>query len=186
MERNRESAGVPVTAIGQDSHRFAAGNPSTETRILKLGGVEVPGHRPLEGNSDADVVLHALTNAVSGLTGVNILGPTADRMCADGIVDSAAYLAEALRFLEGRLLHVSISIEAAVPRMMPLFPAMRDRIAGLCGIDPGCVGLTATSGEGLTACGRGEGISVLCVATALLRPGLPPPGLPPSADPPVS
>ena len=69
-------------AIGQDSHRF---EPDGSDKKLILGGVVIEGCPGLSGNSDADVVLHALTNAVSGITCVNILGEEADRMCRQGV-----------------------------------------------------------------------------------------------------
>lgn len=127
----------------------------------------IPDERPLEGNSDADVVLHALTNAISGLTGVNILGSIADRMCLDEkITDSAAYLEAALETLgEKRLIHVSVSLECKRPRLTPHIAAMRTRIAELTGLTPADIGITATSGEGLTAVGRGEGIAAICIVT---------------------
>lgn len=157
------------TAIGQDSHRFVTEDAwkADPARPLMLGGVAIPDERPLDGNSDADVMLHALTNAVSGVTGINILGPIADRMCLEErITDSAAYLRAALDTLGGRkLVHVSISVECRRPRLTPHIPAIRARIAELTGLMVDDVGLTATSGEGLTDFGRGEGMAVLCLVT---------------------
>ena len=154
------------TAIGQDSHRFAA--ESDTGRPLMLAGVQIPDAPGLLGNSDADVVLHAVTNAVSGITGVNILGAVSDRMCLEeGIQDSAAYLVEALRHMDGfRPVHLSVSVEAARPRLAPHIDKMKARLAGLLSLDAGRIGLTATTGEGLTDFGRGLGIQVFCVLTA--------------------
>lgn len=157
------------SAIGQDSHRFVSddGWASDRERPLMLGGVVIPDERPLDGNSDADVVLHALTNAISGITGVNILGTIADRMCQEEkITDSAAYLQAALDTLGNRqLVNISVSVEARRPRLTPHIPAIRARIAELTDLATEDVGLTATSGEGLTAFGRGEGIAVFCLVT---------------------
>ena len=153
-----------LCAIGQDSHRFAQ-----EDRPLMLGGVLLPGETGLAANSDGDVLLHALTNAVSGVTGRNILGPIADEMCRAGETDSRAYLREALRDLKergGRIVHVSFSVEAARPHLYRHIPAIKESVAGLLEITPAHVGLTATSGEGLTDFGRGEGIQVFCQITA--------------------
>lgn len=150
-------------AIGQDSHRFC----EAPGKKLLLGGVEITGHRPLLGNSDSDVVLHALTNAVSGITGVNILGECADNLCARGITDSACYLKEALHHLVWPISHVSFSVECAVPILAPHLPRIRQHIADLLGISQSCVGFTATSGEGLTPWGRGEGISCTCILTVV-------------------
>jgi len=150
-------------AIGQDSHRFEAQNSD---RKLILGGVVFDGP-PLKGNSDADVVLHALTNAVSGITGINILGEIADKMCLqDNIKDSSAYLMEALKYMKGTISHVSFSIECSVPKISPKIPMMKKRIAGLLNIKESDVGITATTGEGLTDFGRGLGIQCFCILTA--------------------
>jgi 2-C-methyl-D-erythritol 2,4-cyclodiphosphate synthase len=155
------------TAIGQDSHRFIEG-PDGGKRILLLAGVPISGAPPLAGNSDADVVLHAVTNAVSGITGVNVLGKIADRMCLEErITDSAAYLAEALLHLGAfRVVHLSVSIEAGRPRLSPYIEAMRQKLARLLSLEISEIGLTVTSGEDLTDFGRGLGIQVLCVLTA--------------------
>ena len=87
-------------AIGQDSHAFDFNN---NDKKLILGGVVFEGHTPLAGNSDADVILHSITNAVSGITCVNILGKTADILCENGITDSKVYLAEALKHLKDKI-----------------------------------------------------------------------------------
>lgn len=152
-------------AIGQDSHRF---EPENSTKKLILGGISIEGCPGLEGNSDADVVLHALTNAVSGITCVNILGEVSDRMCRGGITDSRAYLKAALSYMkrEARILHVSISIEALRPKLSPHIDRMRTSLAGLLEIDPGCIGITATTGEGLTEFGKGNGIFCTAILTA--------------------
>ena len=153
-------------AIGQDSHRFEEGE-----KPLILGGVLLKNEKGLKANSDGDVLLHALTNAVSGATGRNILGPVADALCQSGFTDSWVYLNEALRDLRrmgGRIAHVSFTVEAARPRLYPYIPEIRESVAAMLGIPVSCVGLTATSGEGLTAFGRGEGIQVFCLLTASL------------------
>ncbi len=151
--------------IGQDSHAFDRQNPDKK---LVLAGVVIEHSPGLKGNSDADVVLHAVTNAVSGVTGVNILGERSDYLCQEkGITDSAEYLKDALRFLrKGEILHVSVSIEAKTPKLAPHIDRMKMRLAQLLGISPNNVGITATSGEGLTAFGRGEGIQAVAVLTA--------------------
>lgn len=149
-------------SIGQDSHRFDFDN---KDKKLVLGGLVMEG-TPLSGNSDADVVLHALTNAVSGITGVNILGATADKMCLEeGITDSSEYLREALKHLKGTISHVSFSLECSMPKLSPVIPDMKKRIAGLLNISEADVGITATTGEGLTDFGRGLGIQCFCILT---------------------
>jgi len=149
-------------SIGQDSHRFDTENSGKK---LILGGVHFEGP-PLKGNSDSDVVLHALINAISGITCVNILGEIADKMCfIDGITDSRAYLKEALKYLNGSIIHASFSIECAIPKISPMINEMRKSIASLLNIDESCIGITATTGEGLTDFGRGLGIQCLCILT---------------------
>ena len=155
-------------ALGQDSHRFE----EEKDKPLVLGGVLIEGERGLKANSDGDVLLHALTNAVSGVTGRNILGPVADALCRAGETDSRTYLREALNDLErlgGRILHVSFSVEAKRPRLFPHIPAIKESVAALLGLAPAHVGLTATSGESLTGFGRGEGMQVFCLITAELK-----------------
>ena len=155
---------MQYAAIGQDSHRF---EPEDSAKPLRLGGILIPGCPGLSGNSDADVVLHAVTNAVSGITGINILGTVSDRMCLDeGITDSLAYLQHALTFLNGRKpVHLSVSVECARPRLSPHIPEIREHLAGVLTLDPHHVGFTATTGEGLTAFGRGEGIFCTAILT---------------------
>ena len=153
------------TGLGQDSHRFDFDNSA---KSLMLGGVEFPDGPPLRGNSDADVVLHAVTNAISGVTGVNIIGAVSDDLCLNqGITDSRVYLKEALKYLDNlRIAHVSISIEGKHPKISPSIDVMKTSLASLLGITPRDVGITATSGEGLTDFGKGEGIQVLAIVTA--------------------
>lgn len=155
------------TAIGQDSHRFDDENK--EKKKLVLGGVIFEDETPLKGNSDADVVLHSVTNAISGITGVNILGPIADKMCLDqGITDSREYLREALKYLEeNQISHLSISIECLRPKIFPKITEMKESIADLMNINPANIGITATTGEGLTDFGKGEGIQVFSIITVM-------------------
>ncbi len=152
-------------AIGQDSHRFEK-QPSSKP--LMLGGVHISDMPGLEGNSDADVVLHALCNAISGLSGVNILGELTDRLCKEqGITDSRVYVSEALKTLgDIHLVHVSVSIEAMRPHLQKFIGAIKQSLAGLLQLPPESIGVTATSGEGLTSFGRGEGIQTLVIASA--------------------
>ena len=138
---------VSISTIGQDSHRF--GEPCGDT-LIRLGGIDIPFDRPIEANSDGDVVYHAITNAISGFTGVNILGGEADKICLEkGIKDSSVYLEKALEYLTGgKIIHCSVTIECLRPKLMPHI-----------------VGITATTGEGLTGFGKGEGIQVFCILT---------------------
>ncbi|KMQ50477.1 2-C-methyl-D-erythritol 2,4-cyclodiphosphate synthase [Chitinispirillum alkaliphilum] len=157
-----------ISAIGQDSHRFEA---EETTKPLVLGGVEIEGCPGLDGNSDADVILHALTNAISGISGVNVLGAVSDELCLErGITDSKIYLHKAIETAHNyRLLHVSISVEASRPHLSKHMAKIKKSLSQLLSLPAEHVGLTATTGEGLTACGRGEGIQALVIVSACRR-----------------
>ena len=149
-------------AIGQDSHRFDFEN---KDKTLLLGGVIFEGYKGLLGNSDADVVLHAITNAVSGITCKNILGEVADELCKQRIIDSEVYLKKALEYLKYKIQHLSISIECKSPKITPKIEEMRKNIARILNVEPQSIGITATTGEELTEVGKGQGISVICIIT---------------------
>lgn len=149
-------------AIGQDSHRIDYKN--TEKKLI-LGGIEFENEFSLQANSDGDVILHAITNAVSGITCVNILGDKADQMCKNGILDSEEYLKQALKYLKEKIVHISISIECKTPKITPKIPEMRSNIARILKVPENCIGITATTGEGLTDCGSGFGISAIAIIT---------------------
>lgn len=154
--------------IGQDSHKFES---SPSIKPLLLGGIVIPGAPGLSGNSDADVVLHALTNAISGVSCVNILGKISDTLClVDGIADSSVYLKKALETLKDfQISHISVSIECKKPKLEKFIEDIRTSLSKLLSVGPSDVGITATSGEGLTAYGRGEGIQVFAIVTALKK-----------------
>jgi 2-C-methyl-D-erythritol 2,4-cyclodiphosphate synthase len=156
---------VFFSAIGQDSHRF---EPEGSEKVCMLGGVPIPGVPGLAGNSDADVILHALCNALSGLSGETVLGAVTDRMCLDqGITDSSEYVKKALAALGGiQLCHLSITVEAKRPHLAKHVTAIRSAVADLVGLPLRHVGLTATTGEGLTAFGKGEGVAAFVIASA--------------------
>jgi len=156
------------TGLGQDSHRFDTDNPN---KPLMLAGIQIEDGTPgLLGNSDADVVLHAVTNAISGISGVNILGKISDELCQQGFTDSSVYLNRALHTLGNlEIQHVSISLECQYPKISPHIAAMKQNLARLLDIRLRDVGITATSGEGLTAFGRGEGIQALVIISVGLR-----------------
>lgn len=152
-----------ISTIGQDSHKIA----SITTKPLILGGVEFEDAKfCLEANSDGDVVLHAIANAISGFTGVNVLGKIADNMCKSGITSSRAYVEKALEFMNenAEILHVSISIEAWRPKFAPKINQMRSEIANILHLhDSSQVCITATTGEQLTEFGKGNGIFVTVI-----------------------
>lgn len=159
---------MPVKiGIGQDSHRLT--KEGADTKPLMLGGVRIDSDYTLEGNSDADVVLHALCNAVSSVSGEVILGPVTDRMCKkEGITDSSEYVKAALKTLRAqKITHVAVSIECKIPLIVPYIDSMRKNIAELLGLTIEDVGITATSGEGLTDFGKGLGIQAFAVITTI-------------------
>ncbi|HAV42731.1 TPA: 2-C-methyl-D-erythritol 2,4-cyclodiphosphate synthase [bacterium] len=150
--------------LGQDSHRFEEGT----NKPLILGGIKIPSRLPLRGNSDSDVVLHALCNAISSISGKNILGRYADRLCKEGITDSKIYVKEALKTLKDyRITHVSIAIECLRPKISPHLGKMRSKIAEILEVKKNDVGITVTTGEGLSEFGQGKGIQALVVVTTI-------------------
>lgn len=150
--------------IGQDSHRFE-GEESTKTCII--AGLEFPDVPGWDANSDGDIVFHAICNAISSVTGTLILGGIADELCLEqGITDSEVYLREALKTLgDTAIRHIAITLEGKRPKFKTRIEEMRRSIAKVCGIDTSQVGITATTGEGLTGFGRGEGAQCIVVAT---------------------
>lgn len=147
--------------IGQDSHKF------TKNKPLILGGVKVSDRGGLGGDSDSDVILHSLCNALSSAIGGDSLGTWSDDMCQAGIKDSKKYV-EAIfakvKVHKYKVLNVSISVEAKKPFIeLEVAGKMKKTIAGLLEIDNRQVGITFTSGEGLTPFGRGLGVQSICL-----------------------
>jgi len=146
---------------GYDVHRMMPG------RRLVLGGLEIPHERGLDGHSDADVVLHALCDALLGAAGLGDLGtyfPPGDERWRDA--DSADLLVRVRELIRARgyaLVNCDLTLIAEAPKIAPHRERMRARIAGLLGIALEEVGLKATTNEGLGAIGRGEGIAAFAV-----------------------
>ena len=154
------------TGIGLDSHQFVEGESD---RVLVLGGLVFDDAPALSGNSDADVILHAVTDAISGVTGRTVIGAVADAMCKEGITDSKEYLKLSLADLaDWQISHLSVAVECLRPKIDPKVPALRASLAGLLGIKDSDVCITATTGEGLNDCGRGLGIQASAVLTAVI------------------
>lgn len=150
--------------MGRDSHRFLSEDSS---KFCIIGGVifeNVPG---LGGESDGDVVFHAICNAITSLSGIPILGGLARELRQkDGITDSAVYVEKALETLAPQKIeHVALSLEGSRPKLQPRVEEMRAKIAEILRLDISQVGLTATSGEGLTDFGCGDGLQCLCTIT---------------------
>ncbi len=156
--------GVRV-GLGQDSHRF-----SERKKPLVLGGYVVPNERGLEANSDGDVVLHSLFNALSSALGGRSLGITADEMCRKGVTDSRKYLKAIIERMNAEKLaigNISLCIEAKKPKLEQHHDSIKKSLCTILAIGEGQIGLTFTSGEGLTGFGRGEGMQCLCMATLI-------------------
>lgn len=151
------------TGIGFDAHRFAEG------RRLVLGGVEIPHHRGLLGHSDADVLAHALADALLGAMALGDIGrhfPDTDARWKDA--DSLVILARAAELVRAggaRIHNVDATVMAERPRIAPHLALMRERLARAIGIEPGAVSIKATTLEKMGAIGREEGIAVMAVAT---------------------
>ncbi len=157
---------VVRTGIGQDSHRFL---PSNSSKLCMIGGLIFEDAPGFMANSDGDVVLHAICNAISSLTGVLVLGDIADDLCLkNGITDSEVYLVEAMKTLGNqKITHVAISIEAKKPRLKPRIIEMRANIARIMELSISQVGITATTGEGLTSVGCGDGLVAFVIITTI-------------------
>lgn len=152
------------TGIGQDSHRFLPADTSKPCIMAGLIFDDTPG---FNANSDGDVVFHAICNAISSITGVLILGAIADELCLKGgITDSEVYLKEAMKTLgKQKVSHVAVTIEAKKPKFKNRLLEMRENIARVMDIEVSQVGITATSGEGLTDFGCGLGVQCFAIVT---------------------
>jgi 2-C-methyl-D-erythritol 2,4-cyclodiphosphate synthase len=149
--------------IGYDIHRFS----DDPTRRLVLCGIEFPGEVGLEGHSDADAPLHALTDALLGAAGLGDIGdhfPPTDEQWKDA--DSGDLLQFALGKLSGRfrIANVDVTIVGERPKIAPRRAEMRARVAMLLVLPLENVNIKATTNEGLGALGRSEGLAALAVA----------------------
>ena len=142
-------------------------HPFDESRPLILGGVRISDRGGLGGHSDADAVLHALTDALLGATGSGDIGqhfPSDDARWKNA--DSSRFLAEAKRIaieMEAEIANVDITIIAQQPKLAPYRDAMREKIAELLDLPAGHVNIKATTTDHLGFIGRGEGICAMAV-----------------------
>jgi 2-C-methyl-D-erythritol 2,4-cyclodiphosphate synthase len=149
--------------IGFDVHGFADGRP------LVLGGVTIPAARGLDGHSDADIVCHAVADAVLGAAALGDLGthfPSGDSRWKDAqsteLLRSVVAMAADAGF---RVVSVDVTIVIEQPALAPYRDEMRKQIAQCCGVDVSDVSIKATTTDGLGLVGRGEGAAALAVAT---------------------
>ena len=156
---------TPRVGIAYDLHRLVPG------RRLRLGGVDIPGELGLLGHSDADVVLHAICDALLGAAGLGDIGehfPDSDPRWKDADSrDLLSAVLEQVRRAAWRIGNVDLVIHAQRPRLTPHKPDIRASIATLLGLSPQAVNVKATTNEGLDAVGRGEAIA--CWAAVILE-----------------
>ncbi|MEY2495511.1 MAG: 2-C-methyl-D-erythritol 2,4-cyclodiphosphate synthase [Verrucomicrobiota bacterium] len=151
------------SGIGYDAHRLAPG------RKLILGGIEIPHDRGLDGHSDADVLCHAIADALLGAVGESDIGhhfPNTDESIRG--ISSLEILQrtnELLGQMRARAVNVDATLIAEAPKIAPHIPAMREKIATALGLERSRVSIKATTNEGLGAIGRGEGMAAMAVAT---------------------
>jgi 2-C-methyl-D-erythritol 2,4-cyclodiphosphate synthase len=149
------------TGLGYDCHRFSPG------RRLVLGGVEVPFELGLAGHSDADVLTHAVVDALLGAAALGDIGqhfPDTDERYRDA--DSLSLLRATVRLLDGfAIRHVDATVVLEAPRLAEHRDAMRASLADAMGLTVENVSVKATRGEGMGFVGRGEGAAALAIAT---------------------
>ena len=154
------------TGSGYDVHAFAAGDHVT------LGGVRIPHQQGLSGHSDADVVLHALVDAILGALADGDIGvhfPPSDPQWRGASSDRfLAFAVERLRARGGRIAHLDVNVICEAPRIGPHRDVMRARIAEIAGIDVARVAVKATTSEKLGFIGRSEGMAAFATATIRL------------------
>ncbi|CCB90075.1 2-C-methyl-D-erythritol 2,4-cyclodiphosphate synthase [Simkania negevensis] len=150
--------------IGQDSHRFLPDGANKKCIIAGLVFEDAPG---MDADSDGDVVFHAICNAITSLTHVPILGRIAIDLChKQGITDSRVYLEKALATLDGQKIeHIALTIEGKRPKFQKRSEEIRQNVAEVVKLELDQVGITFTSGDGLTSFGKGEGLMCYAVVT---------------------
>lgn len=148
--------------MGYDVHRLVAG------RKLVLGGVTIPFEKGLLGHSDADVLVHAVCDALLGAAGLGDIGlhfPDSDPKLKD--ISSIKILAGTYELVCSKgftIINLDATILADAPKMSPYKEAMQKNIARTIEIEPDCINVKATTFEGLGMIGKGEGIGAICVA----------------------
>ena len=152
---------MQCVGFGYDSHRFVPGRP------LVLGGVGIEHESGLAGHSDADAVLHAITDAILGAIGSDDIGEhfdNADPRWADANSETFVRAAVAIAGRQGlAVVNCDVTILAEQPRLGDHKPAMKARIAAMLGVDGARVAVKAKTNEGMGAIGRGEGIAAMAV-----------------------
>ena len=154
---------MTLSGIGYDVHQLTEGRP------LVLGGVTIPHSKGLEGHSDADVLAHAIADAMLGAIAAGDIGrhfPNTDESIRG--INSLDILARAAALLDAagaRLIHIDATLIAEAPKIAPFLPAMRAALAGAVGLPLARVSVKATTNETMGFLGRGEGIAAMAVAS---------------------
>jgi 2-C-methyl-D-erythritol 2,4-cyclodiphosphate synthase len=157
---------MTLSGIGYDVHRLVEG------RVLILGGVEIPHTHGLEGHSDADVLAHAIADAVLGAIGERDIGfhfPNSDQSIRG--ISSLEILRKVASLVSergGRVINIDATLVAEAPKISPHVAQMRTNLAGVLKLDPRRVGVKATTNEQMGFLGRGEGMAALAVASVEL------------------
>jgi 2-C-methyl-D-erythritol 2,4-cyclodiphosphate synthase len=160
---------MPRSGLGFDTHAFARG------RALVLGGVDIPHDQGLAGHSDADVLTHAVIDALLGAAGLGDIGqhfPDSDPRFKDA--DSIELLRTVAGYVQARgfaIANVDATVIIERPRLAPYRDAMRDRLAAALGLPAAVVNVKATTGERMGFIGRGEGAAALAIAALEPRGG---------------
>lgn len=158
---------ITLSGIGYDIHRFAQ-----QPRPLVLGGVTIPHDRGLDGHSDADVLCHAIADALLGAAGLPDIGywfPPGEASCKD--ISSLLIVARAVELIRergGRVLNVDSSLIAEAPKIGPHLEAMKKALSDVIHIRPDRIGVKATTNETLGSLGRREGIAAFAVAAVMM------------------
>ncbi|MEZ4528374.1 MAG: 2-C-methyl-D-erythritol 2,4-cyclodiphosphate synthase [Desulfobacterales bacterium] len=148
--------------MGYDVHQLVKG------RKLILGGVQIPFEKGLLGHSDADVLLHAICDALLGAAGLGDIGlhfPDTDPAYRD--IDSRILLRRTCELVRAKgfsIVNLDTTVFAQAPKISPHREQMREVVAETTGLETGCVNIKATTTEGLGMIGAGEGIAAMCVA----------------------
>jgi len=152
--------------LGYDVHQLK------DDRPLILGGVEIPHERGLDGHSDADVIMHAICDAILGALGEGDIGsffPPSDPQWKDA--PSKIFLEEAAKQIKkqnGRLINIDAMLIAEAPKISPYIPEMKNNIANALGVSTKDIGIKATTNETMGFVGRGEGMAAHAVASVEL------------------
>jgi 2-C-methyl-D-erythritol 2,4-cyclodiphosphate synthase len=153
--------------IGYDAHRLVSG------RKLILGGIEIPHRRGLEGHSDADVLSHAIADAILGALGAGDIGKhfpnTEESIRGISSIEILRHVATIAAQKNARLVNVDATVLTEAPKISPHISAMQQKIADALGVKANAISIKATTNEGLGAIGRGQGMAAMAVASITME-----------------